>query len=176
MVPLLAEPLVAQAKQDLAGRLTLDQTAIKVTDVESVQWRDSSLGCPQQGMQYLQVITPGYLIRLEAAGQSYEYHSSLTQVVYCEEPEPPASQELGTQERLIARARADLARRTGITEGEIQVVKVEAVEWEDSSLGCPEEGKMYAQIITPGYQILLSAGGKEYDYRTDQLFVHLCEQ
>lgn len=35
----------------------------------------------------------------------------------------------------------------------------------DSSLGCPQEGMMYAQVITPGYQFLLSYGGVTYDYR-----------
>lgn len=30
------------------------------------------------------------------------------------------------------------------------------VLWNDSSLGCPEEGKFYEQVLTPGYQVQLS--------------------
>ena len=52
---------------------------------------DGSLGCPQPGMNYVMMITPGYLIMLEANGQAYEYHTSMNGVVWCKEPEAPYS-------------------------------------------------------------------------------------
>lgn len=56
------------------------------------------------------------------------------------------------------------------------VVTAEAVEWPDGSLGCPEMGMMYTQAITPGYHVVISAGGVEYDYRaTDAGQVRLCK-
>ena len=61
-----------------------------------------------------------------------------------------------------------LADRLGIDISEITVVIIEAVEWSDSSLGCPAPGYAYAQVITPGYQITLKSGGEEYNYHTDQ--------
>jgi hypothetical protein len=73
------------AKDDLARRLALSPWEISVTSVEAVEWSDASLGCPQPGMAYAQVITPGFLIVLEAAGQSYEYHADRNcSVVLCE--------------------------------------------------------------------------------------------
>lgn len=73
-----------------------------------------------------------------------------------------------TKEEMIAVVKADLASRLGISEGDIEVVSAEAVTWNDASLGCPEKGKMYAQVLTPGFQIILQAGGAEYDYHTDE--------
>lgn len=35
----------------------------------------------------------------------------------------------------------------------------------DTSLDCKEEGKMYAQVITPGYKILIKYNDKVIDYR-----------
>ena len=56
------------------------------------------------------------------------------------------------------------------------VVTAEAVEWPDGSLGCPERDMMYTQVITPGYHVVISAGGVEYDYRaTDAGQVRLCK-
>ncbi|MGQ9598702.1 MAG: hypothetical protein ACUVWZ_04735 [Anaerolineae bacterium] len=81
--------LVDQAKEDLSQRIQIPSERIAVQSVEAVQWRDSSLGCPEPGMYYLMVITPGYRIRLEADGRIYEYHTSETRVVFCENPEPP---------------------------------------------------------------------------------------
>jgi hypothetical protein len=55
----------------------------------------------------------------------------------------------------------------GIPEENIRVMAVEAVDWPDASLGCPQPGTMYAQIITPGYRIVLAAEGATYTYHTD---------
>jgi hypothetical protein len=80
-------------------------------------------------------------------------------------------------DRMVAAARADLAARLGLSVEEINVQSVEPVEWPDTSLGCPQPGMMYAQVITPGHQILLQARGEMYDYRSagGRLLV-LCEQ
>jgi hypothetical protein len=77
--------LVQIAKEDLARRLDLSLSEILVISVEAVDWPDTSLGCPQPGMMYAQVITPGYLIVLEAEGQTYEYHSGGEQLLLCAE-------------------------------------------------------------------------------------------
>lgn len=77
--------------------------------------------------------------------------------------------------KLIADARADLAGRVSVASGTISVKSAEPVEWNDTSLGCPKPGVMYAQVITPGYRIVLEANGTEYDYHTDNTRVELCE-
>jgi heat shock protein HslJ len=80
-------PLVELARQALAKDLGIETAAIRLTRMEEVEWRDSSLGCPKPGMNYLQVITPGHLIVLEAQGRSYEYHTDTgKRVVRCDNP------------------------------------------------------------------------------------------
>jgi hypothetical protein len=76
---------VELARDDLARRLALALDVIQLVSVEAVDWSDTSLGCPQPGMMYAQVITPGFLIVLEAMGQSYEYHTDEdSSVVLCQ--------------------------------------------------------------------------------------------
>jgi hypothetical protein len=41
-------------------------------------------------------------------------------------------------------------------------------QFNDASLGCPQPGQMYAQVISVGYIITLSYGGVIYDFRIDQ--------
>jgi hypothetical protein len=67
--------LVIQAKEDLAARLSVPVDRIEVLEARSVVWPDASLGCPQPGMRYKQVQAEGVLIRLQANGRGYEYHS-----------------------------------------------------------------------------------------------------
>ena len=75
---------------------------------------------------------------------------------------------------LIEQAREDLRSRLQIEAGRISLDSVEAVQWRDSSLGCPQPGRNYLMVITPGFQIILSAEGQEYDYRTDLQRAILC--
>jgi hypothetical protein len=81
-------------------------------------------------------------------------------------------------EKAVAAATADLARQQGLPFDTITVQSVEPMDWSDASLGCPQEGFMYAQVITPGYLIILEAQGQTYEYHTDEqgTNVVLCEQ
>lgn len=42
---------------------------------------------------------------------------------------------------------------------DVAVVSVKAVEWPDASLGLPEPGKAYAQVITPGHLVVVAVPG-----------------
>jgi hypothetical protein len=83
------QALIEKAKVDLAQRLSIAETQINFVEATEVEWSDSSLGCPQPGMDYLQVITPGYRILLEANATQYEYHSNRdAYFVFCEDQNP----------------------------------------------------------------------------------------
>lgn len=74
----------------------------------------------------------------------------------------------GSAEPLMKRVKEDSANCKGIDKEKIAVAVVKAVNWPDTSLGCPEPGMVYAQVITRGYRILLSYDGKIYEYHSDQ--------
>jgi hypothetical protein len=81
------EAIILQAKNDLSQKTGTDLEKIIVLEVEIVEWSDGSLGCPQPGVMYTQVLTPGYRILLEDNQKKYEYHSSRdVYVIYCENP------------------------------------------------------------------------------------------
>ena len=83
------EKLVSQARQDLAARLAIGPDDIELLEAGHVTWRDSSAGCPQPGMQYLQVLTNGTRIRLRAENKTYHYHSGGDRPpFFCANPSP----------------------------------------------------------------------------------------
>ena len=71
------------------------------------------------------------------------------------------------QAAAIDAARRDAAQRLNTTPDSLQVDDVEARQWGDRSLGCPRQGVLYAQIVTPGYLIVLSSGSRRLEYHTD---------
>lgn len=82
-----------QAIADLARRNGVDPSAITTVSVQNVTWRDSSLGCPQQGMRYLQVLSDGVRVVLELDGKRYEYHSGRGRPpFYCPNPQKPVGE------------------------------------------------------------------------------------
>ncbi len=68
-------PQIAEAIEDLAQRQSIPPSEVEVVSVEEVVWPDSSLGCPQPGMRYRQVLQDGMRIILRANGRQYTYHS-----------------------------------------------------------------------------------------------------
>jgi hypothetical protein len=185
--PSESEGVVALARQDLAERLDLPLEQIRVASIESVRWPDASLGCPQPGMAYGQVVTPGYRIVLEAGGQQYSYHSGGGNLELCEaqaeageagadEDQPGEGQFDPRAAALVEEAKRDLGERFNITADEVRVRSVEAVQWRDSSLGCPKPGMSYLSVITPGYLIKLEARGRIYEYHAAIMDVVYCEE
>jgi hypothetical protein len=81
-------PLVTAAVEDLAGRLGIEPDAVTVVAAQAVTWSDGSLGCPEPGMMYTQVLVDGTLVVLEAGGRRYEYHGG-DPLSLCENPKPP---------------------------------------------------------------------------------------
>ena len=65
------------------------------------------------------------------------------------------------------KARADLVGRLQIDPDTIKLVSVEAVEWPDGCLGVHTPGVMCTMVITPGYRVVLEAGGKQYEFHTN---------
>jgi hypothetical protein len=65
----------------------------------------------------------------------------------------------------------------GITPPMITVKSFEAVDFPNSGLGCPKDGVMYSEVITPGHKVVLEAQGNVYDFRVASAEnVVLCEQ
>jgi hypothetical protein len=84
--PADAEPAVRAALQDITQQRNLAADAVRVQSVTPMDWPNTSLGCPQPGMFYAQVIVPGYRIVLAAGGQTAEYHADKKgRVVTCQQ-------------------------------------------------------------------------------------------
>ena len=75
---------------DLATRLDVPAESIAILKGVPVTWNDGSLGCPEPGMAYAQVLSDGYWVVLEADGRRYSYHAnSRGGFRLCENAVPP---------------------------------------------------------------------------------------
>ncbi|MFN2291419.1 MAG: hypothetical protein ACK2UC_09545 [Anaerolineae bacterium] len=107
------QQLVDLAKVDLAQRLEVDLEAVAVASVQETEFGDASLGVPEPGKVYAQVLTPGYIIKLSSGGEPYEYHASA--------------------ERLVFASGEEQAPQGGITIEEVQVTAGDLIQVRGSS-------------------------------------------
>ena len=82
-------------------------------------------------------------------------------------PEPTSEINEATMKAMSELARQKLAEELEISVDQIQVVSADPTYWSDTSLGCPQPGMTYSQIVTPGYRVTLVVGNTLYTYHTD---------
>ncbi len=154
----------------VAAQLQLAAEELTLIAVEDVVWPDASLGCPQPGQMYAQVLTPGRrVVFADAAGRQYTVHTP-------EKPDlfilcPPTQPQTGPAypgNPAVKAAIKMLAEREKVTPESISVVSVEAVEWANSCLGCARPNEKCLMVITPGYRIVLQSGAQTYTIHTDR--------
>ena len=63
---------------------------------------------------------------------------------------------------------ADLAQSTEQPVSAFKIKSSESKNWPDSCLGLAQEGQMCAQVITPGWRVVVESGQKSWVYRTNQ--------
>ena len=87
---------------------------------------------------------------------------------------PPESSVTGSsttssaaREKAFKAAVSQLAHDVHAPKDSIAGVSQEEVSWPDSCLGCPKPGEMCAQVLTPGFRVVLRIGDATYEYHTD---------
>ena len=79
----------------------------------------------------------------------------------------PAAEQWANAPAAALNSRAALAAELKIDPDTIQLVSVEHVDWPNGCLGIETPGMMCTMVITPGYRVILEAGGKQYEYHTN---------
>ena len=92
--------------------------------------------------------------------ERFPWESSVSQPT---QPPSPPVQPIPQLQQAVE----DAATRAGVDPTAVQVISVQARDWPDTSLGCPKPGMFYAQVITPGYLIVLEVAGRRLEYHTD---------
>ena len=59
----------------------------------------------------------------------------------------------------------DAAGRSGLIIEKLRLTKIESDQWPDASLGCPQTGRVYAQVVSTGNRVVVDAGGEFLEYR-----------
>jgi hypothetical protein len=162
------EGILDEIFADLLKRTGAAREDINILRAESVLWNDGSLGCPKPGEFYIQMLINGYWVVLEVGDQEYDYRVSGSGAFSICEGESMPSLDTGEkpQNPLVSQAKEDLAGRLGVPISAIELLNIEEVTWRDSSMGCPQPGMAYTQVLVNGSLIQLQHKETAYQYHS----------
>ncbi len=91
---------------------------------------------------------------------------------------PPASRSAREKEKAdaIDQARRSLARKLDVKGESLKLESAKEATWPDASLGCPEPDRMYAQVVTHGYSVVLGSGSKSYEVHVAGDHTVICDR
>lgn len=77
---------VGRAKVQLSLQLAVPESRMTLDSATAATWPDASLGCPEKGHMYAQVVTRGWVVRLRVADALHEVHVAGKRTVVCRAP------------------------------------------------------------------------------------------
>jgi hypothetical protein len=69
---------------------------------------------------------------------------------------------------VVMEAITQLSQELNVSMEVVEVIELEQVDWPDACLGIPMEGQACAQVITPGFRVVLDVNGQQYEFRSNQ--------
>jgi hypothetical protein len=170
------DPAIEQRARGALAQAGIAQDLPLLT-VDAVEWTDSSLGCRQPGQQYLQVITPGHVLRfgegkpdspvhsVHVAGEAAIVCSRALGTGVVQRP-PRASRALGL-DVIVVDARKDLADRLGLELEKVALHRILPMTFDDNRLGCEAPPSDELSPPVRGHQLLFQTSSGNFIYRTD---------
>jgi hypothetical protein len=147
---------------------------LKLLTSEQAQWSDSSLGCPQPGVMYAQVITSGYVLRFADRDAIREVHVAGDAAIVCSPQVGTGAPKRSTAayrvrdlDAIVESARADLAARLKLQIDDVSLRNFEPTTWPDSRLGCGEPLADVAPGPVRGFKLNFATSRQNYTYHTD---------
>lgn len=154
-------PAQRAARQALRASLNLPAGQVQVISTEAVDWPDGCLGVRRLDALCAQGIVPGYRLVMEAEGQRYEYHTNQDGSVIAPDAPTPAS------DAAVQAARDALQAALGLEASGITLVERTLMVWPDACLGLGQPNMICAQVLTPGWLIVLEAQDRTYIYHAN---------
>lgn len=89
-----------------------------------------------------------------------------------ETPQTPAKEVNSTVNELPPEVKSavlsDATQRVSKPVAALRITQAQKQSWGDSCLGLAEPGKLCAQVIVPGWKVVVTDGQRKFVYRTDE--------
>lgn len=162
------------ARQTVADYLSIGAEDVRLVSVEARDFGDAGLGCPEPGMAYAMVITPGHIVIVEAEGRRFDVRVSGSGARLCRNKTSEPTQGLSRQSPadipntkpnvslMTELARKDLAEKLGVPFEELRQLDIRSVSADNLPADCTPMCPSNSEDC--GYLIGIQLDGRRYDY------------
>lgn len=168
------EQAVQLAIEALTKQLGVPANEVRVVNAAPVEWRDSSLGCPERGVMYTPALVPGFKVTLQVADRQYEVHTGSGRAVTCGAAAPaakaPVAGRVNPPLAAGTKAREHLAAQLGVKVEDVTVKLVRPWRASDGSCDPPKDRKVSGTT----YFVELTRGGQSHRYRATPALAWSC--
>ncbi len=161
-IPVDLTPAQRAAIARVVQSLGIPAQEASIASTQVVTWPNGCMGVTRIGVMCTLNQVPGFRILVEAGGKQYEVHTNQDGSIVVPD------QAMQAPEPAQQAAIKQLAANLGIAASEVKLDSSTLMEWPNGCLGVAQQGVMCSQIVTPGYLIVLDAGGRQYEYHTNQ--------
>lgn len=154
------------ARQVVAEFLSLPIAEVTLISLQAHDFNDSSLGCPEPGMAYQQVVTPGHSAIVEAEGRRFDIrvaggHGRICRNNKNRKPKTNSGRESAVT-AMIENARRNLAVLLNVETPKIRMIDIRPYDGKNPPVGCiPQCADSDPDC---GYIIGLFYDGRRYNY------------
>ena len=180
MAEIVDEDLRKLVTNALVEKLGASQKDISILNSKKMDWPNLALGCPLKGHSYLQVITPGYRLKVLVNSRTYFVHTGANSVIICENKRITdktsnskfPGNEISNQVKAIQLARKLLLTNNARTSARISLISVEQKTWNEVEKEC--SSKSLFEENSNGYLVTLKCEGKKSFYFSNGIHVLEC--
>jgi hypothetical protein len=167
--------VIRNTRLDLAENLGLNLEQIQLVEVLNRLYYAPT--CSLGGLALPATFASGYEVAWLAESDVYIYLTWGDELIWCDVTQL-RGKYLTAVDPIAAELSALAVRRIqqqSDTPDAVDLIDVTALQWTDSSLGCPQEGQDYSTALIDGYRIIISDGETSYLFHTDSVQLVSCD-
>jgi hypothetical protein len=175
--------LASTVRGDLANKLGVSTSKVRVTGSERTVWPNTCLGLPGGEELCSFVETEGWKITLSANRQTWVYRTDLEgRVIRAETPsaaekppvvetppvaeKPPTSKPEAPSDAVMQAVLKAASERLQTPTSNLKVTQTESQTWSDGCLGLGGPAESCLAALVPGWRITVTSGSQRLVYRT----------
>jgi hypothetical protein len=162
--PTLPAAVSTQVRQDLARRLGVPVSQLRIVTATSETWPNGCLGLAQPEEVCTQALVSGWRVRVAVGERLWTYRTNQSgSSLRLENQRPSVILPSPIAQAVIANA----SQRSGLAPKFLKLTTAERRTWSDSCLGLGGTNLLCTEVLVPGWQVAIESERQRWVYRTD---------
>lgn len=160
--------------QDALKRTQVNFTSVKIVSAKQKTWPNGCLGVSEPETVCTMVLVRGWQVTVQAGDQRLIYRTNASGSVVKLDPASsngkvvtPVPRPANLPPKIARAVLRDLVQKTNLPVSTFRITQAERRTWSDSCLGLGALNELCAQVLVPGWQVVVEGGDRRWVYRTD---------